>query len=109
MATRAFKRDTRGRFAAVEGRTGAKKKMTKEQREAAAAQERVDELRQDRALEKANKMLDSAEAAVKDADAAWKKLKRKGGGDADYEHAWDQRQRAAEKLARAMKQRAKFQ
>lgn len=103
MATRTFKRDARGRFAAVESR--GKKRPDKLTLEAQRAAEELRELKQERAVQKTTDQVESAESAVAAAERAYRQAKKLG-GDAALESAWATRLRAHQRLAAALKRRA---
>lgn len=108
MATRSFKRDTRGRFARSDtrGDSAARKRRSAAERSADQAAERASELKQERAAQKADQAVTAAESALKEAEAGYRKAKKTGGDDA-LETAWDRRVRAHEKLAQALRRRAR--
>lgn len=108
MATRDFKRDSRGRFAGVEGRTGKKKKkLTPQEKLAMGAADELERLKADRKERDAQKAVEAAEQMVKEARREEKTLNRRGGGDADHEHVFGLKVKAQAALAKALKRVAR--
>lgn len=105
MATRTYARDSRGRFAFTDSRK--RGGMTRAEKEALAANENYQRLRNEFKAGRASEAVEAATAAAKAAEKAWKQAQRVG-GDAALEDAWKRRLAAHAALAKAMKKRERF-